>query len=690
MLPNVCSSKFAPLLCRKYCKLCNSSSTTEAPTDTSTYPPWTETCMDHVVGALTCPVIPNVCDDDYGRLFCRKSCAVCGPTTTTTTTTVPTTPIADTCTDEVGHGLECAMLPNVCSSKFAPLLCRKYCKLCNSSSTTEAPTDTSTYPPWTETCMDHVVGALTCPVIPSVCDDDYGRLFCRKSCAVCGPTTTTTTTTVPTTPIADTCTDEVGYGLECAMLPNVCSSKFAPLLCRKYCKLCNSSSTTEAPTDTSTYPPWTETCMDHVVGALTCPVIPNVCDDDYGRLFCRKSCAVCGPTTTTTTTTVPTTPIADTCTDEVGHGLECAMLPNVCSSKFAPLLCRKYCKLCNSSSTTEAPTDTSTYPPWTETCMDHVVGALTCPVIPNVCDDDYGRLFCRKSCAVCGPTTTTTTTTVPPSTTVADAENTTTTTTSSSAPPSFSPTQPPSSAGTSSAASPSASSSSTTTSTPPSFPATTTTPPSTSTPALHWPKCKDHVGNGRTCASYPSICRQDPALADLLCPKFCGFCVPLMETGTYAPDTTTDSNAAGGCVDRVVNGLTCVDIPSVCASHQYGRQVCPRTCNACGEVVATTTPSITPATTLSPPSTLASSTLMMTTPAERCEDNVGLGLTCDGLPGACNDPLASIICKKTCGFCDCEDRIVGMTCQDLVDKYDKDPCRDELGHQVCARFCGFC
>ncbi|XP_076470833.1 uncharacterized protein LOC143300788 [Babylonia areolata] len=296
--------------------------------------------------------------------------------------------VAQSCEDNIGYGMTCQMLPYVCSSTYAPLLCRRSCKFCDSSSTTEAPTDTSTYPPWTETCMDHVVGALTCPVIPSVCDDDYGRLFCRKSCAVCGPTTTTTTTTTtvpPSTTVAgaESCTDRIGYGMTCEMLPYVCSSQYAPLVCRRFCKLCVPSATTEAPTDTSTYPPWTETCMDHVVGALTCPVIPSVCDDDYGRLFCRKSCAVCGPTTTTTTTVPPSTTVA---------------VP---------------------SATTEAPTDTSTYPPWTETCMDHVVGALTCPVIPNVCDDDYGRLFCRKSCAVCGPTTTTTTTPTVPTTPIA-------------------------------------------------------------------------------------------------------------------------------------------------------------------------------------------------------------------------------------------------------------------------------
>ena len=39
---------------------------------------------------------------------------------------------------------------------------------------------------------------------------------------------------------------------------------------------------------------------------------------------------------------------------------------------------------------------------------------------------------------------------------------------------------------------------------------------------------------------------------------------------------------------------------------------------------------------------------------------------------------------------DCQDKIVGLTCQELIDVHDVNPCQDHLGHQVCARFCGFC
>ncbi|XP_070178357.1 uncharacterized protein [Littorina saxatilis] len=111
----------------------------------------------------------------------------------------------------------------------------------------------------------------------------------------------------------------------------------------------------------------------------------------------------------------------------------------------------------------------------------------------------------------------------------------------------------------------------------------------------------------------------------------------------------------------------------------------------------TTTIPTTTATTTTPRAPTRESTVPVTTTVTMttedhgaCSDNVGLGLSCDALPGACNDPLAPVICKKSCGFCECQDKIVGMTCQDLIDVYDVNPCTDQLGHQVCSKFCGFC
>ena len=35
-------------------------------------------------------------------------------------------------------------------------------------------------------CDDHVINGLTCAGIPSVCNDQYGQIFCRRHCGNCG------------------------------------------------------------------------------------------------------------------------------------------------------------------------------------------------------------------------------------------------------------------------------------------------------------------------------------------------------------------------------------------------------------------------------------------------------------------------------------------------------------------------
>ncbi|KAL8591695.1 hypothetical protein ACOMHN_061787 [Nucella lapillus] len=180
-----------------------------------------------------------------------------------------------------------------------------------------------------EPCEDNIGYGMTCEMLPNFCSSVYAQPLCRRSCKLC-----------PT----EDCQGQVAYGMTCEMLSNFYASKYAPLLYKRSCKFCNSSSPTEAPTaPSSTFPPWTEKCLDRVTGVLTCPVIPNVCDDQYGRLVCRKNCGVCSPTTPTerNPNAVTSPPISTSsqqlggCTDHIVRGAICWDLPTVCSDPVA-------------------------------------------------------------------------------------------------------------------------------------------------------------------------------------------------------------------------------------------------------------------------------------------------------------------------------------------------------------------
>ena len=43
---------------------------------------------------------------------------------------------------------------------------------------------------------------------------------------------------------------------------------------------------------------------------------------------------------------ITTTPVVDTCVDNLGQGLTCQQLPSICSDPYAQVVCRRSCKLC--------------------------------------------------------------------------------------------------------------------------------------------------------------------------------------------------------------------------------------------------------------------------------------------------------------------------------------------------------
>ncbi|KAK7091527.1 uncharacterized protein [Littorina saxatilis] len=670
--PSVCTGTFcedsgdpelALTLCPRFCGYCNLSNSVDC-----SIPDRKEICEG------------NFCtenDKDLAEGLCPHQCGYCNATAAT-----------PTCKDHLVNGLQCSDIPSVCSDSYGQELCPLYCNHCSQ-------------PPGSVECKDHITHHLSCADLPSLCSDAYyGKRLCPKSCNLCHssqstPTAqsqttqppsaavTTSSPVMPTTtlgPLDDTCVDHIGNGVACSNILNICNDIYGRILCQRTCNIC-------VPRPGSTSPPVVAqppgSCVDHVIGHLTCAQLPHVCNDSLAKVFCPRHCHVCG--------TTPTTTAASTgdCSDNVINGLNCQEIPDVCKNIYGVLACRKNCGRCNSTSTvTPPPSDVTAAP---GSCVDRVGNGVKCSELHGVCEDTQligPNILCLAYCGTCVPDSTT-----------------------------------PSSA------------------------------------------CRDNIGEGETCANFTDICLKP--FAAQVCPHFCGLC----GTATTSPPATTAATTTS-CLNHVGDGLSCGQLiretPDFCQGA-YAMLVCPRACNRCvtttllttqSSTTTTTTTTTTPTTPPTNPSTTptvmtSTTTDVTTTSAQPCLDKQLAGVSCADLyptfgvdvcndangrkscpvfcglcptsPTApattdanckpingsadcedraefavcnlhrfCEDPYAQVVCRKTCDLCDrgCEDRLItaGSSCNDLYGPGKPiltldDLCNDELGAKVCEKTC---
>ncbi|KAK7490516.1 hypothetical protein BaRGS_00018302, partial [Batillaria attramentaria] len=608
---------------------------TTTPTPTTSAPD--VNCVDNLGGGLRCEQLPGVCNDAYSQVVCRRACGFCTPAPGAPTP--PEEPMTlDECKDNVMNGLSCNMLPGVCEDTYGQIYCRKSCGNC----TAPNPYAPSTTPDGTEMslddCVDNLMYGFHCSTVPGVCSSQYGQIYCRRFCNTChkpnpyAPTTPPVTTEVMT---LNECKDNVVNGLTCGSLPGVCNDVYGQIYCRKSCGNCTVTSTTVKPTThphtaspsaaTTTTASTVETCIDNLGGGLMCQQLPGVCNDQYSRVVCRRSCGFCTPnpnaaTTPSSGTEEPMT--LDECKDNVMYGLSCNMLPAVCEDTYGQIYCRKSCGNCTVTTTTKKPTthihtthkSTTTPTPTTSPtttmssapCIDNLGGGLRCEHLPDVCTDLYAQVVCRKTCQFCVPN-----------------------------------------------------------------PNEATTPQSGTEQAMTLDECKDNVMYGLECNMLPGVCG-DP-YGQIYCRKTCGNCtVTTAPPPTTTPTAPTTTKRPEPCEDHIGNGLYCDQLPDVCAD-QWAQIVCRRTCNFC-----TPTPYDSTSTRRAPNPSEPSSL--------DCADHLDSKFDCSELPNVCLDEYGKIFCRKTCGGCQCEDKIQGLTCQDLVDNFGMDPCKDALGDEVCPRF----
>ncbi|KAK7497668.1 hypothetical protein BaRGS_00011063, partial [Batillaria attramentaria] len=688
-LPGVCNDAYSQVICRRACGFCAPAPNAPTPAEeTMTL----DECKDNVMYGLTCDMLPGVCGDTYGQIYCRRSCGNCTVTTTTappttvrhtthpTTTTPTTTPTPTTsapdvnCVDNLGGGLRCEQLPGVCNDAYSQVVCRRACGFSPAPGAPTPPEEPMTL----DECKDNVMNGLTCNMLPGVCEDTYGQIYCRKSCGNCTDGTEMT---------LDDCVDNLMYGVHCYVVPGVCSSQYGQIYCRRFCNTCHT--TTQVPTRTTTAttlkptsPPTTvstvETCFDRLGAGLRCENLPGVCSDPYARVVCARACEFCKPNPYAPTTPPVTTEVMtlNECKDNVVNGLTCGSLPGVCNDVYGQIYCRKSCGNCTVTSTTMKPTThlhtaspsaaTTTTASTVETCIDNLGGGLMCQQLPGVCNDQYSRVVCRRSCGFCTPNPNAATTpssgTEEPMTLDECKDNVMYGLSCNMLPgvceDTYGQIYCRKSCGNCTVSNPNEA----------------TTPQSGTEQAMTLDECKDNVMYGLECNMLPGVCG-DP-YGQIYCRKTCGNCtVTTAPPPTTTPTAPTTTKRPEPCEDHIGNGLYCDQLPNVCAD-QWAQIVCRRTCNFC-------TPTPYDSTSTRAPNPSEPSSL-------DCADHLDSKFDCSELPNVCLDEYGKIFCRKTCGGCQCEDKIQGLTCQDLVDNFGMDPCKDALGDEVCPRFCGFC
>merc|ERR1740139_490631 len=153
---------------------------------------------------------------------------------------------------------------------------------------------------------------------------------CKKSCNICGSSSTVAPTKAPTS--TSSCTDSSKSCAYWAGL-NYCTEKYVDYMtqsCKKSCNICGSSSTvapTKAPTSTSSCTDSSKSCA-YWAGL-------NYCTETYVGYMtenCKKSCNICG----------------SSCTDSETSCAYWAGL-NYCTEKYVTYMtqsCKKSCNIC--------------------------------------------------------------------------------------------------------------------------------------------------------------------------------------------------------------------------------------------------------------------------------------------------------------------------------------------------------
>ncbi|KAK7486331.1 hypothetical protein BaRGS_00022379 [Batillaria attramentaria] len=147
---------------------------------------------------------------------------------------------------------------------------------------------------------------------------------------------------------------------------------------------------------------------DHLIHNLSCAEIPNFCGDSVGQIVCAHFCYLEREVPRLTEDLqYETSEVVDTgeryatlnedepsesCQDNVGGNLHCALLTDVCTNPYASLLCPRFCGFC----TSEQKSTGIKHEKADWVCAD-MVGTLF-KTKEELCADTMGEEACAEFC----------------------------------------------------------------------------------------------------------------------------------------------------------------------------------------------------------------------------------------------------------------------------------------------------